>query len=122
MAAQGAPYAAATPAAVPVTAMHRERRAAIWYDAWAFGDRRAEGTLHGGWPINAEPQCRLTLNRSDLKEMNESNFARFDAKLDARFAHFEAHIERGFSAQARFILLCWATVFAAIIAGIFALK
>jgi len=74
--------------------------------------------------------------RSDLKEMNESNFARFDAKLDARFAQFDARfaqfeakvegrlaqfevqIERGFNAQSRLILLSNATLLAAIIAGI----
>jgi hypothetical protein len=107
--------------------------------------------------------------RSDLKEMNESNFARYDAKMDARFAQFdakmdarfaqfdakiearfaqfearfsqfdarfaqfearqdardakfEAQIERGFNAQARFILLSWATFLAAVVAGIVALK
>ena len=60
--------------------------------------------------------------RSDLKEMNESNFARFDAKMDARFAQFEAQIERGFNAQSRFMLLGWGTVLATMIAGIFALK
>ena len=89
--------------------------------------------------------------RSDLREMNEANFARFDAKLDARFAQFDAKfdarfaqvdarfaqfdaklesrlaqhetlIERHFNAQARFILLSWATFLAAIIAGIFALR
>ena len=90
--------------------------------------------------------------RSDLREMNESNFARSDAKqelraaqfeqrfaqfearmeqrfaqfeqrfvqfeanADARFAKFEVQIERGFNAQSRFILLCWATLLAAIIA------
>lgn len=96
--------------------------------------------------------------RSDLRELNESNFARSDAKADARFAQFEARfsqfearidarfaqveakmdarfaqhdaklaqfevqIERGFSAQSRFILLNNAAVLAAIVAGFFALK
>lgn len=85
--------------------------------------------------------------RSDLKEMNESNFARFDSKQETRFAQFEqqfaqfeaksegrfaqfeqrfgqleVQIERSFNAQARFMLLGWATVLAAIIAGIIALK
>ena len=79
--------------------------------------------------------------RSDLKELNESNFSRFDAKLDARFAEFDARftafeaktdqrfnqvevrfaqfealIERRFNEQSRFMLLGWATVLAAIIA------
>jgi hypothetical protein len=89
--------------------------------------------------------------RSDLKEMNESNFARFDAKLEARFAQFdakldarfaqfeirfaqseakvdariaqsEATMERRFGDLYRFMLLGWATVLAAIVGGIFALK
>jgi hypothetical protein len=34
--------------------------------------------------------------RSQLRELNESNFARFDAKLDQRLAEFEARIERHF--------------------------
>lgn len=71
--------------------------------------------------------------RSDLKEMNESNFARFDAKLDARFAGFEARfaqfeasvstkMEQGFKDQARFMLLGWGTTIAAILAAVIALK
>ena len=86
--------------------------------------------------------------RSDLKEMNEANFARFDAKvearfaqqdaridsrfaqqdarIDAKFAQFEARIERMFTERFaemyRFMLLGWATVLAAMVAGVFALK
>jgi hypothetical protein len=32
--------------------------------------------------------------RSDLRELNELNFARFDAKLEQRLAEFEAKLER----------------------------
>jgi exonuclease VII large subunit len=32
--------------------------------------------------------------RSDLRELNELNFARFDAKLEQRLAQFEAKLER----------------------------
>ena len=100
--------------------------------------------------------------RSDLKEMNESNFARFDAKQEARFAEFETRftrfearvdarfaqfetrfaqfeakmetrfaqceasvgtkMEQGFKEQARFMLLGWGTMFAAILAAALALK
>jgi len=96
--------------------------------------------------------------RSDLKDLNESNFARFDSKQETRFAQFEqrfaqfesksegrfaqfeqrfsqfeaksegrfaqleVQIERSFNSQARFMLLGWATVLAAILAGIVALK
>ena len=61
--------------------------------------------------------------RSDLKELNEQNFARFDAEQKLRHAQFEmqfaelkAVIERRFSEQNRFMLLGWATVMAAVIA------
>ena len=33
-------------------------------------------------------------SRSDLKELNEANFARFDAKSDANFARFDAKLEQ----------------------------
>lgn len=36
--------------------------------------------------------------RSDLREMNDLNFARFDAKMGERLAEFEARIERRFAA------------------------
>lgn len=32
--------------------------------------------------------------RSDLRELNELNFARFDAKLEQRVAHLEAKLEQ----------------------------
>jgi hypothetical protein len=35
--------------------------------------------------------------RTDLRELNESNFARFDAKLEQRFAELEAKWERRFA-------------------------
>ena len=41
--------------------------------------------------VNAFNQVDATY-RSDLKEMNESNFARFDAKQEARFAQYDARI------------------------------
>ena len=84
--------------------------------------------------------------RSDLREMNESNFARSDAKQEARFAQMEAKIEtrfaqfeqrwaefearfevrfaqfqeqnqRQFHEIYRFMLLGWATVLTAIVAA-----
>ena len=54
--------------------------------------------------------------RSDLKEINELNFARFDAKQEQRFAAFEAKMERRFAAQMRFLYLAWAAQMAAIVA------
>jgi len=35
--------------------------------------------------------------RSNLRELNELNFARFDAKVEQRFVQFEAKIERRFA-------------------------
>ncbi|MGE0556610.1 MAG: hypothetical protein AB7R55_24570 [Gemmatimonadales bacterium] len=75
--------------------------------------------------------------RSDLRELNEVNFARFDAKMEqrlaslearfdarfasfeasveARFASFEARIERRFGEQTRWLAAGWATLLVAII-------
>ena len=35
--------------------------------------------------------------RSDLKELNDLNFARFDAKLEQRLAQFDAKLEQRFA-------------------------
>lgn len=64
--------------------------------------------------------------RADLKELNELNFARFDAKLEQRIAQLSAVIREGFAAQeakmerrlgeqTRFMYLAWATMLAAIV-------
>ena len=68
--------------------------------------------------------------RSDLRELNEGNFARFDAKLEQRVTQLEAKIEtsvahlkaeikddlaKRFSEQTRFLYLGWALQFAAIL-------
>jgi len=37
--------------------------------------------------------------RADLREMNELNFSRFDAKVEQRFAEQDARIDRRFAAQ-----------------------
>jgi hypothetical protein len=34
--------------------------------------------------------------RTDLRELNELNFARFDAKVEQRFVEFEARVEKRF--------------------------
>ena len=65
--------------------------------------------------------------RSDLKEVNELNFARFDSKLEQRLAQFESKFEQRlaqlevtiahrFSEQNRWMFLCWATLLASNIA------
>jgi hypothetical protein len=35
--------------------------------------------------------------RSDLRDLNETNFARFDAKLEQRFAQFESKVDQRFA-------------------------
>ena len=76
--------------------------------------------------------------RSDLRGVNELNFARFDAKLEQRLAQFEvkfeaklerlaselrteiadsrATMERRLGEQTRWMFLCWATLLASNIA------
>ena len=49
--------------------------------------------------------------RSDLKELNELNFARFDAKLEQRLSHMEAHIERRLGEQSRWLYGALAVIF-----------
>ena len=65
--------------------------------------------------------------KSDLREMNEQNFARFDAKLEQRLAELrgelrnemrslELTLERGLREQTRFFFLAWAVLLASNIA------
>ena len=65
--------------------------------------------------------------RSDLRELNELNIARFDAKLERRitelraemqagFAHLEARLEKRLGEQTRFFFLAWAILLASNIA------
>jgi hypothetical protein len=61
--------------------------------------------------------------RSDLRELNELNFSRFDAKVEQRFAefeaklaHLEARLEKRLGDQTRFFFLAWATLLASNIA------
>jgi hypothetical protein len=48
--------------------------------------------------------------RSDLRELNELNVARFDAKLEQRLAELEAKIERRFAEQSRWLFAAWASL------------
>ena len=65
--------------------------------------------------------------RNDLRELNELNFARFDAKLEQRTAELrsefnagltrlEAKMELRFSEQTRWMVGMWLTVLLAVIA------
>ena len=58
-------------------------------------------------------------HRTDLRELNELNFARFDAKLEQRiaelrtdFAKFEASVANSLREQTRFFFLAWAVLLA----------
>ena len=58
-----------------------------------------------------------TTYRADLRELNELNFARFDAKLEQRVAQLEANWERRFAqletklAETKADLIKWMFVF-----------
>ena len=41
--------------------------------------------------------------RSDLRELNELNFARFDAKVGQRFAETDSRVAQQFATQTRFL-------------------
>jgi hypothetical protein len=58
-----------------------------------FYDRRGEQVAHEleEWFSAVDAQYR-----SELRELNELNFARFDAKVGERFAEFDARIEKRF--------------------------
>jgi hypothetical protein len=55
--------------------------------------------------------------RSDLRELNDLNFARFDAKLEQRIAELrsslESTFERRLGEQSRWLVGIWITVIAA---------
>ena len=64
--------------------------------------------------------------RNELREQNEINFARFDAKLeqriaetsariDVRIVELRADIERGFRTQTAWFFVAWATMFATLV-------
>jgi hypothetical protein len=60
--------------------------------------------------------------RADLRELNELNFARFDAKLEQRIAEvhatiarLEATMERRLGEQTRWLVAAWVTNLLAII-------
>jgi hypothetical protein len=69
---------------VPVTAKLSKR----FYDR--FGDEIANEFVDWFNKVDAT-------YRSDLKEINELNFARFDAKQEQRFAQFDAKQEQRFA-------------------------
>jgi hypothetical protein len=87
---------------VPVTAkLSRE-----FYEK--FGDQIADELVNWFNQVDAT-------YRADLKELNELNFARFDAKLEQRLAALRADIEHRLGEQARGLLGAWGILLAAVI-------
>jgi hypothetical protein len=87
---------------VPVTAkLSRE-----FYEK--FGDQIADELVNWFNQVDAT-------YRADLKELNELNFARFDAKLEQRLAALRADIEHRLGEQTRGLLGAWGILLAAVI-------
>jgi len=82
---------------VPVTARLSQR----FYEK--FGDELAQELVDWFNDVDAT-------YRADLREMNELNFARFDAKVEQRFAEAEARLEHRLGAL-KFDLIKWMFVF-----------
>lgn len=53
--------------------------------------------------------------RADLRELNELNFARFDAKLEQRVAQLDVKLAALRSELLRWMFLFWATTLAALV-------
>jgi len=53
--------------------------------------------------------------RSELREINDLNFQRFEAKLEQRIAELRADLERGFKEQTRWMFVAWTTLLIPII-------
>lgn len=60
-----------------------------------------------------------TSYRAELREINDLNFARFEAKLEQRLAQLrgdlETALERGFKDQTRWMFVAWASLLIPII-------
>lgn len=58
--------------------------------------------------------------KSDLREMNDRSYARFEAKLEQRLAELSGELRtemaKGFAEQTRFFFLAWAVLLASNIA------
>jgi hypothetical protein len=51
-------------------------------------------------------------SRAQLRELNELNYARFEARLDQRLAELEAKLERRIGEQTRWMYVVWAAILA----------
>ena len=103
----------------------RAKLSKLFYDR--FGEALANELLEFVDQVDAT-------SRVELRELNETNFARFDAKLEQRIAETNARMDVGFAAlraelrtleasihkemklQTRFLYLGWAVQLAAIVA------
>lgn len=54
--------------------------------------------------------------RGELRELNELNFARFDAKLEPRIAELETRFERRLGEQSRWLVAIFISVIATAVA------
>jgi hypothetical protein len=87
---------------MPVTA----RLSKLFYDR--FGDEIVGELVDGLNQVDAT-------YRSDLRELNELNFARFDAKLEQRVAELGERFELRLGEQTRWLFVAWVTVMCAVI-------
>jgi hypothetical protein len=53
--------------------------------------------------------------RTELRELNDLNFARFDAKVGERLARLEARLERRLGEQSRWLFGAWLSLLIPII-------
>jgi hypothetical protein len=53
--------------------------------------------------------------RTELRELNDLNFARFDAKVGERLAQLEARLERRLGEQSRWLFGAWLSLLIPII-------
>jgi hypothetical protein len=53
--------------------------------------------------------------RADLRDLNELNFARFDAKVEQRMAELREVLERRLGEHTRWLFVAWASLFVAVI-------
>ena len=60
--------------------------------------------------------------RSDLRELNELNFARFEAKLDQRLAHLRTELADLRTELVRWMFGFWVTTLMALVGVVLALK
>ena len=56
-----------------------------------------------------------TISLSEIRTLNELNMARFEGKIDLRFAEYDARMADRFLAHTRWMIGAWTAVFLAIL-------